>query len=73
MIISTAKKKIVPLKEKELITTEIMLNNTITEQVTNFNYLGCLMGTNRNYCLQNKLQGFDYLCEKIKCTLFNKT
>jgi hypothetical protein len=48
-----------------------MINSTETEQVTIFNYLGCPLGSNRNYGLQNK-RGFDYLCETIKYTLFKK-
>lgn len=50
----------------------MMINNTITEQVSNFNYLGRQLGTNRYYVLQNKLQRFNYLCGTIKRALLNK-
>jgi hypothetical protein len=50
-----------------------MINNNITEQVTNFNYLGCQLSSNRNYDLQNKWQRFNYLCRTIKCALVNKS
>jgi hypothetical protein len=38
LIISTVTTKILALREKELIKTKIMINNTASEQVTNFNY-----------------------------------
>jgi hypothetical protein len=66
LTISTAKTKILALKGNELIKAKIMININITEQVTNFNYLGCHLGSNRNYDLQNKLQRFNYLCRTIK-------
>jgi hypothetical protein len=31
------------------------------EQVTNFDYVGCQLGRNINYDLQNKLQRFIYV------------
>jgi hypothetical protein len=50
-----------------------MINIIITEQVTNFNYFGCHLGSNRNYDLQNKLQMLNYPSGTIKCTLLNKS
>jgi hypothetical protein len=50
-----------------------MINNNIIELVTNFNYLGCQFGSDRNYDIQNTLQRFNYLCRKIKHTLLNKS
>jgi hypothetical protein len=50
----------------------MMINNSITEQVSNFNYLGRQLGSNRYYVLRNKLQRFNYLCGKIKRALLNK-
>jgi hypothetical protein len=43
-----------------------MTNSTILEQVTNFNYLGCQLVSNKNYDLQNTLQKFICLCGTIK-------
>jgi hypothetical protein len=57
LTISTAKIKILALKGKELIRAKIVINN-ITEQVTNSNYVGCHLSSNRNHDLQNKLQRF---------------
>jgi hypothetical protein len=56
-----AKTKFLALKGDELIRAEIVI---IAERVTNFNYLGCWLGSNRNYDLQNKLQRFNYLVGK---------
>jgi hypothetical protein len=61
-----AKTKILALKGEELIRAKIVI---IAERVTNFNYLGWRLGSNRNYDLQNKLQRFNYLVGKqIKCS-----
>jgi hypothetical protein len=46
-----------------------MTNSTILEQVTNFNYLGRQLISNRNYDLQNTLQKFNCLCGKIKTNI----
>jgi hypothetical protein len=61
------------LKGKELIKTKIMLNNTIMEQVVNFNYLEYQLGSNANYDLEIKLQRSNYICVKIKRKLLNET
>jgi hypothetical protein len=50
-----------------------VINNDITEQVTNFNYLGRQLGSDRNYDSQNKLQNFNYLCGTIKRKLLHKS
>jgi hypothetical protein len=50
-----------------------MINNNIVGEFTNFIHLGCQLGSNGNYNLQNKLQRFDYLCGKIKRMLLNKS
>jgi hypothetical protein len=71
--ISTAETKILALKGKELIKAKIIINNNIIEEVTNCNYLGCQLGRNRNYDLQNKLKRFNYLCGTIKLILLNKS
>lgn len=34
-----------------------MINNNVMEQVTNFNYLGCHLGSDRNYYLQRNFKG----------------
>jgi hypothetical protein len=47
LTVSTAKTKISALKGKELIRAKIVINNNIIEQVTNCNYLGCQLGSNR--------------------------
>jgi hypothetical protein len=47
-----------------------VINNNIIEQVTDFNYLGCQLGSNRNHDLQNKLQRFNYLYVTIKLALY---
>jgi uncharacterized protein with PIN domain len=47
MIISTTKTKILPRRRKELIRAKIIDNNNIAEQVRNFNYLRCQLGSNR--------------------------
>jgi hypothetical protein len=46
-----------------------MINNNTMAHVTNFNHLGCPLGSNRNNILQNKLQRFIYLCGTSKHTL----
>jgi hypothetical protein len=71
MTLSTTKTKILALKGKKLIRAKIVINKDIIEQVTNFNYLGCQLGSNRNHDLQNKLQRLNYLCATIKHTLLN--
>jgi hypothetical protein len=73
LTVSTAKTKILAPEGKELIKAKIMINNDIIEQVTNFNYLGCQLGSNRNYDLQNKLQKSSHLCRTIKWALLNKS
>jgi hypothetical protein len=50
-----------------------MVNNTIIEQVTNFNYFGCQFGSSRNCGLENKPQRCNYLRATTKRTLLNKT
>jgi hypothetical protein len=50
-----------------------MINNNIIEQVTDFNILGCHLGSNKDYYLQNKLQSFNYLSGTIKRILLNKS
>jgi hypothetical protein len=66
LAISTIKTKTPALKGKELIKAKIIINNTITEQFTNFNYLECQFGSNRNYYLPKKLQRFNHPCRTTK-------
>jgi hypothetical protein len=51
LTISIPKTKVLALERKGLIRPEIVINNIITEQVTNFNYLFCQLGRNINYGL----------------------
>jgi hypothetical protein len=45
----------------------------LTEQVKNFNYLGCDISYKYDDDLQNKLHKFQYMCGTIKRNLINKT
>jgi hypothetical protein len=64
--ISTIKTKTLALKGKEVIKVKIMIDNTITEQFTNFNYPECQFGSNTGYYLPKKLQRFNHLCGTTK-------
>jgi hypothetical protein len=72
LTISTAKTKVLAVKGKELIRAKIVINNSIIEQETKCNDLGCQLSSNRNYDQQNRLQRFNYLCGKIKSILLNR-
>jgi hypothetical protein len=52
--------------------SKIMINNKITEQVKNFNYLDCDISYNYDDDLQNKSHKFKYMCGTIKRTLPEK-
>jgi hypothetical protein len=49
LIISTVTIKLLALKGKELIKNETKIKNAVTEQVINFNYPGCHLGSTENY------------------------
>jgi hypothetical protein len=59
------------LIDKQTIRTKIVVNTNVMEQVTNFNYLGCHLISNRNLYIQDKLQRFN--CGTIKRTSLHKT
>jgi hypothetical protein len=54
--ISTAKTKTLALKGKDLIRAKIVINSNIVEKVTNCNFTGCQLLSNRNYDSQSKLK-----------------
>jgi hypothetical protein len=47
------------------------MTDYVIEQVIKFNYLGCQLGSNTNYDIQNEWQMFNYLRGTVKHTLRN--
>jgi hypothetical protein len=59
---------------KYSIRSKIILNNkSITEKVSNFNYLGCNVTHKYDEDLNDKLSKFQNICRVIARTLTNKT
>jgi hypothetical protein len=72
--ISTTKIKVMAFQGKYPIRSKIILNNkSITEKVSNFNYLGCNVTHKYDEDLNDKLSKFQNICRVIARTLTNKT
>lgn len=73
MTISESKSKVMAFNGKDHMRCKISINNSIIQQVNNFNYLGC----NVSYCQKEdiniKLNRFYRMCGTIRRTLKNKT
>jgi hypothetical protein len=65
--ISTTKTEVTAFQGKYPIRSKIILNNkSITEQVSNFNYLGCNVTYKYEEDLNDKLSKFQNICEVLQ-------
>lgn len=70
--ISTTKTKVLALKGKLPIRNKIVIENQIIEQITNFNYLGCNVGMDRELDINRKISRYQQFCGTITRTLLGK-
>jgi hypothetical protein len=71
--ISKNKTKIMAFKGKLNARSKIVFENTTSEQVQKFNYLGCETSFIQERDVNNKIQKFQMVCGTISRTLKNKT